>query len=217
VLDEGIAKLVIADLKSDKGLNLQLSYKVSGSGTIEVNYLAKIDDKLSEPLRIGLTTELSGDLGVMSFYGKGPYENYSDRCRAAEVNVYSGKVDDFIFHYVRPQENGNHTQVRWLALRNATGSGLMIVGMQPLNTSVWPYTTENISKAAHINELEPAGFFTVNIDLGQAGVGGNDTWSWRGIPLPEYHLNKKEYSYGFKLVPFAKVKDAAGLVKVSRK
>lgn len=217
VLDEGIAKLVIADLKSDKGLNLQLSYKVSGGGTVEVNYLAKIDDKLSEPLRIGLTTELSGDLGVMSFYGKGPYENYSDRCRAAEVNVYSGKVDDFIFHYVRPQENGNHTQVRWLALRNATGSGLMIVGMQPLNTSVWPYTTENISKATHINDLEPAGFFTVNIDLGQAGVGGNDTWSWRGIPLPEYHLNKKEYSYGFKLVPFAKVKDVAGLVKVSRK
>ena len=217
VLEEGIAKLVIADLKSDKGLNLQLSYKVSGGGTVDVNYLAKIDNKLSEPLRIGLTTELSGELGVMSFYGKGPYENYSDRCRAAEVNVYSGKVEDFIFHYVRPQENGNHTQVRWLALRNATGSGLMIVGKQPLNTSVWPYTTENISKAAHINDLEPAGFFTVNIDLGQAGVGGNDTWSWRGIPLPEYHLNKKEYSYGFKLVPFAKVKDVDGLVKVARK
>jgi beta-galactosidase len=57
----------------------------------------------------------------------------------------------------------------------------------------------------------------MNIDLGQAGVGGNDTWSWRGIPLPEYHLSKKDYSYGFKLVPFAKVKDVDGLVKVARK
>ena len=217
VLDEGLAKLVIADLKSEKGLNLQLSYKVSGDGIVEVNYQAKIDDKLTDPLRIGMTTELSGDMGLMSFYGKGPYENYPDRSRAAEVNIYSGKVEDFIFHYVRPQENGNHTEVRWMALRNATGSGLMLVGKQLLNTSVWPYTAENITKAAHINELEPAGFYTVNVDLGQAGVGGNDTWSWRGIPLPEYHLNKKEYSYGFKLVPFEKIKNVDGLIKVARK
>jgi len=118
---------------------------------------------------------------------------------------------------VRPMENGNHTEVRWLALRNAAGNGLMVVGKQPLNTSVWPYTTENITKAAHINELERAGFNTVNIDLGQAGLGGNDTWSFRGIPLPQYRLSKKEYSYGFKLVPFVKAKDVDGLVKVARK
>lgn len=217
VLDEGITKLIIADLKSDKGLSLQLSYKVSGDGMVDVNYQTKIGEKLTEPLRIGMSTELSNDLGLMNFYGKGPYENYSDKNRAAEVNIYSGKVEDFIFNYVRPQENGNHTEVRWLALRNATGSGLMVVGKQALNASVWPYTAENITKAAHINQIEPAGFYTVNIDLGQAGVGGNDTWSWRGIPLPEYHLSKKDYSYGFKLVPFAKVKDMDGLIKVARK
>ncbi|MDD2305203.1 MAG: glycoside hydrolase family 2 TIM barrel-domain containing protein [Prolixibacteraceae bacterium] len=217
VLDEGITKLVIADLKSDKGLDMQLSYKVSGDGIVEVNYQAKIGEKLTEPLRIGMTTGFSGDLALMNFYGKGPYENYSDRSQAAEVNIYSGKVEDFIYQYVLPQENGNHTEVRWLALKNATGSGLMVVGKQLLNASVWPYTAENIAKAKHINELEPAGFYTVNIDLGQAGLGGNDTWSWRGIPLPQYHLSKKEYSYGFKLIPFAKVKDVEGLVKVAKK
>lgn len=217
VLDEGIAKRIIADLKSDKGLNMQLSYKVSGDGVVQTDYQVKIGGQLTEPLRIGMTTELSGDLGLMTFYGKGPYENYADRCRAAEMGIYSGKAEDFCFKYVRPQENGNHTQVGWLALRNAAGSGLMVVGRQPLNTSVWPCTTETLSKAAHINELEPAGFYTVNIDLGQAGVGGNDSWSWRGIPLPEYHLSKKEYSYGFKLVPFAKVKDNDGLAKTARK
>ena len=217
VLDEGITKLVISNLKSDKGLDMQLSYKVSGDGIVEVNYQAKIGEKLTEPLRIGMSTELSNDFGFMNFYGKGPYENYSDRNRAAEVNIYSGKVEDFIHQYVLPQENGNHTEVRWLALKNATGSGLMVVGKQLLNASVWPYTGENIAKAKHINELEPAGFYTVNIDLGQAGLGGNDTWSWRGIPLPQYHLSKKEYSYGFKLIPFAKVKDVNGLVKVAKK
>lgn len=217
VLDEGLAKLVVADLAGNEGLKLQLSYKVSGDGIVEVNYQVKIGEKLSEPLRVGLTTQLSGDLELMSFYGKGPFETYSDRSHAAEVNIYSGKVEDFWFKYVRPQENGNHTQVRWMALHNAAGNGLMFVGKQPLNTSVWPYTAETLSKAAHINDLEPAGFFTANIDLAQAGVGGNDTWSWRGIPLPDYHLSKKEYSYGFKLVPFVKVKDVEGLVKTARK
>jgi beta-galactosidase len=217
VLDEGLNKLVVADLSGNEGLKLQLSYKVSGDGAVDVNYQVKIGEKLTEPLRIGLSTTLSGDLGTMSFFGKGPYENYIDRAHAAEVNVYSGKVEDFCFKYVRPQENGNHTQVRWLALRSATGTGLMIVGKQPLNTSVWPYTAETLAKAAHINDLEPAGFYTVNIDWGQAGVGGNDTWSWRGIPLPEYHLNKKDYSYGFRLVPFVKVKDNDGLAKAALK
>lgn len=217
LLDEGLSKLVVTDLSGNDGLKLQLSYKVSGDGIVDVTYQVKIGEKLSEPLRIGMTTAFAGDLGTMAFYGKGRFENYSDKCLAADVNVFSGKVEDFCFNYVRPQENGNHTQVRWLALRNATGSGLMVVGKQPLNTSVWPYTTETLSKAAHINDLEPAGFYTVNIDLAQAGVGGNDTWSWRGIPLPDYHLNKKEYSYGFKLVPFAKVKDSDGLVKVAQK
>ncbi len=204
VTDEGLAKLIAVDLKSEAGLNLQLLYRVTGDGVVEVNYQTKIGEKLTDPLRIGMTTQLASEFSLMSFYGKGPYENYSDRCRAAEVNIYSGKVEDFIFHYVRPMENGNHTEVRWLALRNAAGNGLMVVGKQPLNTSVWPYTTENITKAAHINELERAGFNTVNIDLGQAGLGGNDTWSFRGIPLPQYRLSKKEYSYGFKLVPFVK-------------
>ena len=217
VLDEGLAKLVVADLSGNEGLKLQLSYKVSGDGAVDVNYQVKIGEKLTEPLRIGLSTTLSGDLGTMSFFGKGPYENYIDRAHAAGVNVYSGKVEDFCFKYVRPQENGNHTQVRWLALRNATGTGLIVIGKQPLNTSVWPYTAETLAKAAHINDLEPAGFYTVNIDWGQAGVGGNDTWSWRGIPLPEYHLNKKDYSYGFRLVPFVKVKDNDGLAKAALK
>lgn len=217
VLDEGLSKLVAVSLKSDAGLNLQLSYKVSGNGETEVNYQVEIGEKLSEPLRIGMTTQVASGFGQLSFYGKGPFENYADRSHAAEAGIYSGKVEDFIFQYVMPMENGNHTGVRWLALKNTSGSGLMVTGKQLLNTSVWPYTAENIRKAQHINELEPAGFYTVNIDLGQAGVGGNDSWSWRGIPIEQYHLNQKEYSYAFKLVPFAKVKDVDGLVKVAGK
>lgn len=217
VQDEGPSKRVVATLKNDLGLNLQLSYQVGGNGGVDVNYQVKIGDKLTEPLRVGMTTQLSGSLGRMSFYGKGPYENYADRCDAAEVNVYSGKVEDFIFHYVRPMENGNHTGVRWIALQNESGNGLIVVGKQPLNTSVWPYATENISKAKHLNDLEPAGFYTLNVDLAQAGLGGSDSWSWRGIPLPDYRLSKKEYAYGFRLLPLLKAKNIDAIVKGSQK
>ena len=158
VLDEGITKLIIADLKSDQGLNLQLSYKVSGDGIVEVNYQAKIGEKLTEPLRIGMTTGFAGDLGLMNFYGKGPYENYADRNQAAEVNIYSGKVEDFIYQYVLPQENGNHTEVRWLALKNATGSGLMVVGKQPLNASVWPTLPRTLQRLSISMSLNPLVF-----------------------------------------------------------
>ena len=217
ILDEGISKLVIAELKSSKGVNLQLSYKISGDGIIDVNYWVRIDEKLSDPLRIGMTTQLALDYNHMSFYGKGPYENYTDRNRSAEVNIYAGKVEDFMFQYVVPMENGNHTEVRWLALQNAAGNGIMVVGKQPLNTSVWPYTAENIMKAQHINELESADFYTINIDFGQAGVGGNDSWSWRGTPMTKYRLTNKEYNYGFKIIPFTKVKKTDDLLKVAIK
>ncbi len=217
VLDEGTSKLIVVDQKSAAGLVLRLSYKVSGNGEVEVNYQAKIGEQLTDPLRIGMTTQIASEFGQMSFYGKGPYENYIDRNLSANVNVYSGKVEDFIFQYVMPQENGNHTGVRWLALQNASGTGLMIEGNQELNTSVWPYTAENILKAQHINELEPAGFYTLNVDLAQAGVGGIDSWSPRGIPLTKYRLKEKSYSYGFKIVPFAKIKNVDGLIKLAAK
>jgi beta-galactosidase len=214
--DVASGKQLTVQLKNDAGLEIELVYTVSGDGVVAVRYANKIGGQLTEPLRVGLTTEVSKGLEQMSFYGKGPFENYSDRCNGSEVGLYTGRVEDFIFSYVLPQENGNHTGVRWLALQNSAGNGLMIVGEQPLSMSVWPYTAENIQAAQHMNELEPAGFYTMNIDLAQAGVGGTDSWSWRAMPLEKYRLLAKEYRYSFKIVPVKKTKDLFTVYNVFR-
>ncbi len=198
---------LVAVTLEHENLKLNLSYNFTSQGEIEVLFGIEIPENMPEPIRIGMTTGVSLDLQQMSFYGKGPQENYIDRCGAAEVNIYSGTVDDFYFNYVKPQESSNRTGVRWLALTNGQNSGLMVVGDEPLQTSVWPYTAENIREAQHPNELLKADFLTVNISGALAGVGGNDSWSMNARPIEKYRLLKKDYSFGFKLLPVTKAKD----------
>jgi len=204
-INQAEGETTVSTVLGNRGVQLKLTYKVTSDARVKVNYAVTIPDQLSEPLRVGMTATASKSLSNMSFYGKGPEENYSDRNHGVETGVYSGKVKDFIFQYILPQENGNHTGVRWLSLSNDQGRGLLIVGDQPLSASVWPYTAEMIQQAKHTNELKDADAFTLNIDLVQAGVGGTDSWSLHARPLDPYRLLDKSYAYSFTLLPFPKV------------
>jgi len=188
-------------------LSLNLIYSFASDGSVNVQYDLSIPEEMPEPIRIGMAMGVSTNLQQMSFYGKGPFENYSDRKGAAEVNIYSGTVDDFYYNYTKPQESSNHTCVRWLALTNSAKSGLMVLGENPVQTSVWPYTAENIREAQHPTELVKADELTVNISHKMAGVGGNDSWSMNARPIDKYRLLDKEYSFAFKLVPVTKAKN----------
>ncbi|MDB4581590.1 DUF4981 domain-containing protein [Draconibacterium sp.] len=188
-------------------LSLNLNYTFASDGSVDILYDLTIPEKMPEPIRIGMTMGVSTDLQQMSFYGKGPFENYSDRKGAADVEIYSGTVDDFYYNYTKPQESSNHTCVRWLSLTNTAKSGLMVVGEKPVQTSVWPYTAENIREAQHPTELVKADKLTVNISHKMAGVGGNDSWSMNARPIDKYRLLEKEYKFGFKLVPITKAKN----------
>lgn len=100
--------------------------------------------------------------------------------------------------YVMPQENGNRTDVRWMELTDKSGeNGLNITADSLLSMSAWPFTAENINAAEHTYELDDAGFITVNIDLAQMGVGGNDSWSDVAQPLQQYQLPAKPYRYSY--------------------
>ncbi|WP_297096723.1 glycoside hydrolase family 2 TIM barrel-domain containing protein [uncultured Draconibacterium sp.] len=187
-------------------LSLKLNYTFANDGTVDVKFDLSIPEEMPEPIRVGMNMGVSTSLQQMSFYGKGPFENYSDRNGGADIDIYSGNVDDFYYNYTKPQESSNHTCVRWLALTN-NNSGLMVLGETPLQTSVWPYTAENIHEAQHPTELEKADALTVNISHKMAGVGGNDSWSINARPIDKYRLLEKAYSYEFKLVPLSKAKD----------
>ncbi|BAX78480.1 glycoside hydrolase family 2 TIM barrel-domain containing protein [Labilibaculum antarcticum] len=182
-------------------LSLQMTYAIAGDGSIKIDYSLDADTSLPKLLRIGSSFKVPVNFSKMSYYGKGPWENYSDRSEAAEVNVYKGNVDDFVFEYAQPQECSNRTEVRWLQLQNKNGSGLRFEGAQALSTSVWPWTAESLEQARHTNELKKENFYTVNIDLTQTGVGGCDTWSPKAEPIEKYRIYSGKYKYSFTILP----------------
>jgi beta-galactosidase len=149
---------------------------------------------------------------MMSWFGRGPHETYWDRKTGASLGRYSGSVPEEIHTYVRPQETGNKTEVRWLALTNGFGTGILAVGMPTLSVSAWPWTMEELESAKHTNDLTPGKAITVNLDYKQMGVGGDDSWGAR--THPEYTLPAKPYSYRFLIRPYTlkmgKVQAVAG-------
>lgn len=117
--------------------------------------------------RMGLAT--SDD---MSFYARGPHENYCDRKTSADLGVYTGKIADFEHNYLVPQENGNHTDARWLNVGGEDGLSFVSTN-KPFEFSVHDYTQEALEEATHAHELKHGGIVEVCIDGGQRGVGGD--------------------------------------------
>jgi beta-galactosidase len=109
-----------------------------------------------------------------------------------------------------PQENGNRTDIRWMFLSDNDDNGLLVAADSLLSMSAWPYSEDNINKAKHTNELQDAGFVTLNIDLIQMGVGGNDSWSEVSAPLEQYRIKSKPYHYSFYLRPCKVEKEKTG-------
>jgi beta-galactosidase len=136
-----------------------------------------------------------------SYYGRGPWENYSDRNCSSQIGIYSSKVSDQYVPYTRPQENGYKTDLRWLTLTDNDGKGIRIEGLQPICASAlqnWPedFDAGLSKKNRHINDITPnRNEVILSVDLAQRGVGGDNSWgAW---PHEQYLLNAKEYSYGF--------------------
>ena len=136
----------------------------------------------------------------LTWFGRGPHETYWDRKTGAAVGLYSGLVDEHIHVYVRPQENGNKSDVRWMALSDAQGVGLIAVGIPTIDVSAWPFTMQDLQQAKHMHELPMRDTITINLDYKQMGVGGDDSWGAR--THREYTLPAKPYRYRFRLTPY---------------
>jgi beta-galactosidase len=178
---------------------LENSYTIYGNGDIIIECKVAPHKDLPDLPRMGMQTQLPGEYNMVTWFGRGPHENYWDRCTGAAVGLYNAPVEKQVHRYVRPQENGNKTDVRWLALTGKNGKGLLIVGMPLLYVSAWPYNMENLERGKHIYEPVNNGIITLNLDYRQMGVGGDN--SWGALPHPEYRLPPKEYSYRFRLTP----------------
>ena len=188
-------------------------YTVYGSGDVVVeNNFKMTKDDLPEIVRMGMNLVMPRNFDQMSWFGRGPQESYWDRKTGAFVGLYSGSVADQYWAYLRPQENGNKTDVRWVTITDEAGNGLLFSGMPLLEVSAHHNIMEDFESVErtdgrqvpgvevinrHINDVKPRDLTSVNIDYKQMGVGGDDSWgAWTH---DEYRLTKKEYSYAFKM------------------
>jgi len=180
---------------------IKVIYTINGNGVLKVDYTLNADKSLPNIPKVGMQCGILRAYDNISWYGRGELENYVDRRTGFFAGIYSQAINEFDEPYVVPQENGNRTDVRWMFLSDKKNNGLLIVADSLLSMSAWPYTEQNIIAARHTNKLKDAGLVTLNIDLKQMGVGGNDSWSDVAAPLPQYQIQAKPYHYTFYLMP----------------
>jgi beta-galactosidase len=178
-----------------------VTYLVNGDGVVKVDVQLNADSRLPDIPKVGMTCGIAGDLRRISWYGRGPLENYIDRRTGFNVEIYSLPITEFMEPYIVPQENGNRTDVRWMLLSNPARQGLLVVADSLLSMSAWPYAKEEFNRVKHLHEMKEANFVTLNIDLVQMGVGGNDSWSDVAAPLEKYRIKAGKYAYRFFLCP----------------
>jgi beta-galactosidase len=163
---------------------------------------------------VGVRLVLPPGFEQVTWYGRGPFESYWDRKTGADVGVYTSTVDDMFFPYVRPQETGNRTDVRWMALTNDEGVGLLVAGMPLVEASALHHTPEDLAWTAHPYELERRDEITLRVAYHQQGVGGDDSWSQNARPHEEYSLPAdRRYDWAFRLSPLTGEEEAMALSK----
>ncbi|APZ46975.1 hypothetical protein BW723_12075 [Polaribacter reichenbachii] len=198
---KGIVIVTITGEIDQPKTDIILRYTIYGDGKVVTDYKANIDKNAPNIPKIGMQFDIANQYKNITYLGKGPKANYSDRNTASHFGLFKENALTMNYMYVLPQEYGNHMGTKWFQLENSRKKGLLIKGLQPLNFSVLPYSTKNIEKATHTNELKERKELTVNIDLIQMGVGGDNTWSKRAEPHKEYRITPKEYSYSFSIEP----------------
>ncbi|MFX0165445.1 MAG: glycoside hydrolase family 2 TIM barrel-domain containing protein [Promethearchaeota archaeon] len=183
--------------------SLKIKYDVYGNGVIVISNEFTPNKQM---IRFGMQTSIPKEFNKMTWYGRGPHETMFDRKTGAAIGIYSDVVENLIHPYIKPQENGNRTDVRWVTMTDEEGmAGLLVsdVGGTNLSISAWPYTMEDLETARHNYQLPHREFIIFNIDYKQRGVGGD--MPARAVLHRKYRLDKdKKYSYSFLLRGYTK-------------
>lgn len=196
------------DLKSVQG-SLKLTYTIASSGQIQVSESMQVqlpEDCPPYMYRFGMKLQMPQEMQTVSYYGRGPVENYIDRQGAAFVGRYLQTVDEqAALDYIRPQEMGTKTDLREWAVYDGSASGLRFTSNELFSASALNYSIEKLDEGetkhhAHTELLEKDNFVTVCIDKVQCGVAGID--SWYSIPLEQYRVKAGNMEFQFMISPF---------------
>ena len=181
------------------GIDCETVFTVYGSGDIVIDSGVRADSALPVLPRVGLRMALPRGYETLTWLGRGPHECHWDRKTGAHVGRYESAVDELHTPYIFPSENGTRADVRWAALTDGGGRGLLVVGMPLVYVNAQHHTIEDLGKATHTNELERRDEITLCIDHLHMGVGGDDSWSAR--THPEYLIQPGDFRYSIRLRP----------------
>jgi beta-galactosidase len=201
-VDANSARVTVAAAIAEAGASYTMTYTIHGSGeiTVEAAY-APGTEKLAFMPRFGNELVVAPGLENLSWYGRGPRETMIDR-NFERIGVYSSTVDKEWVEYMRPQENGNKVDVRWVKLTNATGAGIMAIGDVPLNITARHYTKDDLEHAAYTFQMRRHPETYLNLDLKEMGAGGIDSWSPQAWPMTPYRIpSDQSYKYSYRLRP----------------
>ena len=192
--------------------SLIMTYAITEKGEVVVREQMSADKeaKISDLFRFGMQLQMPKQYDQVEYYGRGPVENYIDRNNSEFIGVYKNAVLNEYYEYVRPQESGNHTDVRWFSVINNSGQGLQFYSNAPMEASAIPYTNDQIDDGMrkekqwghHSGDLIPADKTCVHIQQRQFGLGCVNSWgAW---PRPEYRLPYGDKDFTFVIKPLRK-------------
>lgn len=192
-------------------------YDIYGDGNVVISStLVPGNTQLPEIPEVGMLCTVPADFSKITWYGRGPLENYWDRKKGANVGVYTTTVDSMFVSYIRPQETGNRTDVQWVCLTNSSGNGLMAVGMPNIEFNALQYTPWELDSKGtqHPFNLVKNTSTVLRLNYHQMGLGGDNSWGAR--PHPEFTLySNKTYTYQYRIVPVTSVQQAMDMSRVS--
>lgn len=185
---------------------LYLTYTINNCGAVKITQKMTVDQSatVSDLFRFGMQVQICEELEQVSYYGRGPIENYSDRNNSTWLGKYRQTVSDQFYSYIRPQENGTRTDIRWWKLMGKGGNGLKLIADAPCSVSALHYSIEVLDdgerkEQRHSEFLPCVDYINLCIDKVQMGVGGVN--SWGALPLKDYRLPYQDYEFSFLLQP----------------
>jgi len=187
------------------------TYTVYGNGVVDINTVFLPDEASWSLPKLGFILSLNKGFENIEYFGAGPFENYVDRKRAAHIGRYTTTVDDIFVPYVRPQDCGNRTDVRWFTITNYTGQGMLVSAPDLMNFSALHYTPLDLNEANHPFELTRRDETILTIDLATTGLGNG---SCGPGPLDKYLLKAARATFNYIIKPYTSLLgDKAELAK----
>ena len=189
---------------------MDITYLVfANTGAVKVteDFKATEGAKVSDMFRFGMLLQMPYSMEKSTYYGRGPIENYSDRKDCMRIAIYNDEADNQYFPYIRPQESGTKSDIRWWKQTDATGLGLQVKSCAPFYASALHFDTEELDdgdekEQRHSFDLKKSKFTNLFLDAAHMGVGGENSWgAW---PLEKYRIHYGNKTFNFVLIPQTK-------------